>query len=45
MGAIPTLFSLAAAGHLRVAVESVPLSQVDQAWNAGEKGKRLVFTI
>ena len=45
MGAIPTLFSLAAAGHLRVAVESVPLSQVEQAWNAGEKGKRLVFTI
>jgi NADPH:quinone reductase-like Zn-dependent oxidoreductase len=45
MGAIPTLFSLAAAGHLHVAVQSVPLAEVEQAWNAVEKGKRIVFTI
>jgi NADPH:quinone reductase-like Zn-dependent oxidoreductase len=45
MGAIPTLFSLAAAGHLHVAVESVPLSEVERAWSAVEKGKRIVFSI
>jgi NADPH:quinone reductase-like Zn-dependent oxidoreductase len=45
MAAIPTLFSLAAAGHLTIAVESVPLANVEQAWTAEEKGKRIVFTI
>ena len=45
MAAIPEFFSLAAGGHLRVAVEPVPLSQVEQAWSAVEKGKRIVFTI
>jgi len=45
MGYIPTFFSLAAQGHLTVAVESVPLAQVEQAWSAVEKGKRIVFSI
>jgi NADPH:quinone reductase-like Zn-dependent oxidoreductase len=43
--AIPTLFSLAAAGHLSVAVKSVPLADVEKAWSAVEKGKRIVFSI
>ena len=45
MGIIPTLFSLAAARHLRVSVEHVPLAGVEQAWSAVEKGKRIVFSI
>jgi NADPH2:quinone reductase len=45
MSAIPTLFSLAVQGHLTVAVESIPLAQVEQAWSAEEKGKRIVFSI
>ena len=43
--AIPTLFSLAAEGHLKIDVESVPLSDVERAWTAVEKGKRIVFSI
>jgi NADPH2:quinone reductase len=43
--AIPTLFSMAAAGGLRVAVEPVPLAQVEDAWNRAEQGRRIVFTI
>lgn len=42
--AIPTLFSLAAAGTLRVDIDPVPLSQVESAWNRRESGKRIVFT-
>jgi NADPH:quinone reductase-like Zn-dependent oxidoreductase len=45
MNAIPTLFSLAAGGHLSVAVESVPLVEVEAAWTRTEKGKRIVFSI
>jgi NADPH2:quinone reductase len=45
MSAIPEFFSLAAQGHLAVAVESVPLALVEQAWSAVEKGKRIVFSI
>ena len=45
LGAIPTLFNLAAAGHLKVAVETVPLEQVEEAWSRVEKGKRIVFSI
>jgi NADPH2:quinone reductase len=44
-GAIPTLFSMAAAGSLRVAVEPVPLADVEAAWGRVEKGRRIVFTI
>lgn len=44
LDAIPTLFSLSAAGTLKVAIESVPLSQVESAWNRKESGKRIVFT-
>jgi len=36
---IPTLFSLAADGHLKVAVEPVPLEKVEEAWGAGRKRK------
>ena len=45
MSAIPTLFSLAADGHLKVDVESVPLAEVEAAWSRVEKGKRIVFSI
>jgi NADPH2:quinone reductase len=44
LDAIPTLFTLGAAGTLKVAVEPVPLSQVESAWNRKESGKRIVFT-
>jgi NADPH2:quinone reductase len=43
--AISTLFSLVVAGHLTVAVDSVPLAEVETAWSASEKGKRIVFSI
>lgn len=43
--AIPTLFSMAAAGALRVAAEPVPLADVETAWNRKESGKRIVFTM
>jgi NADPH:quinone reductase-like Zn-dependent oxidoreductase len=43
--AIPELFRAAAAGELKVAVEPVPLSNVESAWNQGEKGRRVVFTV
>lgn len=42
---IPTIFSLAARGELKVDVEPVPLSDVEMAWNRTEKGRRMVFTI
>lgn len=42
---IPTLFSLAARGELKVAVEPVQLPDVEVAWNRTEKGRRMVFTI
>src|SRR5580658_10140851 len=42
---IPTLFELAAAGNLRIAVEPVPLAEVESAWNRVEKGRRIVFTV
>lgn len=43
--AIPTLFSLAAAGTLKIAVEPVPLADVEAAWTREEKGRRIVFTV
>jgi NADPH:quinone reductase-like Zn-dependent oxidoreductase len=43
--AIPTLFSMAAAGKLKIAVEPVPLEQVEETWNRVEKGRRIVFTV
>jgi D-arabinose 1-dehydrogenase-like Zn-dependent alcohol dehydrogenase len=43
--AIPTLFSMAASGTLKIAVEPVPLAQVESAWSRVEKGKRIVFTV
>jgi NADPH:quinone reductase-like Zn-dependent oxidoreductase len=43
--AIPTLFSLAAAGTLKVAIEPVPLAEVEAAWTRAEKGRRIVFTV
>jgi NADPH:quinone reductase-like Zn-dependent oxidoreductase len=45
IAAIPHLFSMAAAGDLKIAVETVPLSEVESAWNRVEKGRRIVFTI
>lgn len=44
LAAIPALFKLAAAGKLTVAVEPVPLAQVESAWTRTEKGRRIVFT-
>jgi len=43
--AIPMLFSMAAAGKLSVAVEPVPLAEVESAWTRVEKGRRIVFTV
>jgi NADPH:quinone reductase-like Zn-dependent oxidoreductase len=44
LAAIPDLFSRAAEGNLTVAVESVPLAEVESAWTRVEKGRRIVFT-
>ena len=44
LDAIPTLFTLAAAGNLKVAVEPLPLSEVKSAWTRKASGKRIVFT-
>lgn len=43
--AIPTLFSMAAAGRLHVDTEPVPLADVEAAWTRVEKGRRIVFTV
>jgi NADPH:quinone reductase-like Zn-dependent oxidoreductase len=43
--AIPKLFALAAEGKLNVAVDPVPLADVEAAWSRVEKGRRIVFTI
>ena len=43
--AIPVLFDLAAKGVLKIDVHPVPLSQVEEAWNSAEKGRRIVFTV
>jgi hypothetical protein len=40
LGAIPTLFSLVAAGALTIGVETVPLAEVESAWTGVEKGRR-----
>jgi NADPH2:quinone reductase len=45
LGAIPELFSLAAAGSLKIAVEPVPLAAVEEAWSRVEKGRRIVFAV
>jgi NADPH:quinone reductase-like Zn-dependent oxidoreductase len=42
---IPNLFQMAAEGSLTVDVETVPLAQVESAWNRAEKGRRIVFTM
>jgi NADPH2:quinone reductase len=42
--AIPTLFSMAAAGKLTIAVDPIPLAEVESAWTRTEKGRRIVFT-
>jgi len=45
LGATPSLFAQAAAGQLQVAVEPVPLAEVEPAWTRIEKGRRIVFTV
>jgi NADPH2:quinone reductase len=45
VASIPVLFDLAAKGTLAIDVQPVPLSQVEQAWNGAEKGRRIVFTV
>ncbi|MGB7267649.1 MAG: zinc-binding alcohol dehydrogenase family protein [Terracidiphilus sp.] len=45
LATIPTLFEMAAAGSLSIAVEPVPLGEVESAWNRSEKGRRIVFTV
>lgn len=45
LAAIPTLFEAAAAGKLTIAVEQVPLSEVEAAWDRVEKGQRIVFAV
>ena len=41
----PALFSMAAAGDLRVAIRPVPLAEVESAWKRKESGRRIVFTL
>jgi NADPH2:quinone reductase len=43
--AIPNLFSMAAAGSLKIAVDPIPLPDVEAAWSRVEKGRRIVFTV
>jgi NADPH2:quinone reductase len=45
LATIPTLFAMAAVGTLKVAVEPVPLADVETAWDRVEKGRRIVFTV
>ncbi|HVN92042.1 MAG TPA: hypothetical protein VMT38_00025 [Terracidiphilus sp.] len=45
LAAIPNLFASAPSGALKIAVEQVPLADVEGAWNRIEKGRRIVFTI
>jgi NADPH2:quinone reductase len=45
LAAIPTLFEMAADGRLKMAVEPVPLAEVESAWDRAEKGRRIVFTV
>jgi NADPH:quinone reductase and related Zn-dependent oxidoreductases len=45
IAAIPELFAMAAAGALKIAVEPVPLAEVETAWSRVEKGRRIVFTV
>lgn len=45
LAAIATLFSMAAEGRLRIAVDPVPLADVEAAWSRAEKGRRIVFTV
>jgi NADPH:quinone reductase-like Zn-dependent oxidoreductase len=45
LAAIPELFRLAAEGKLTIDVETVPLAEVESAWNRSEKGRRIVFTV
>jgi len=42
---IPELFSQVAAGWLMIAVEPVPLAEVEAAWCREEKGRGIVFTV
>lgn len=42
---VPTLFSMAVEGRLKISIDPVPLADVEQAWNRDEKGRRIVFTI
>ena len=43
--AIPVLFGLAAEGKLKIDVEPVPLTEVEEAWSRVDKGRRVVFTV
>jgi NADPH2:quinone reductase len=43
--AIPVLFGLAAEGKLKIDLEPVPLTDVEEAWSRVEKGRRIVFTV
>jgi NADPH:quinone reductase-like Zn-dependent oxidoreductase len=45
LAAIPLLFAKAAEGKLKIAVDAVPLADVESAWNRVNKGKRIVFTV
>ena len=45
LAAIPSLFAMAAAGSLKIAVDPVPLKDVEAAWSRVEKGRKIVFTV
>jgi len=36
---------MAASGSLKIAVEPIPLAEVETAWDRVEKGRRIVFTV
>jgi len=42
---LPVFFAMAASGTLKIAVEPVPLTEIEKAWDRIEKGRRIVFTI
>ncbi|HUB29361.1 MAG TPA: zinc-binding alcohol dehydrogenase family protein [Terracidiphilus sp.] len=42
---IPDLFKMVAQGKFKIAVEPVPLAEVEAAWTRVEKGRRIVFTV
>jgi hypothetical protein len=45
LAAIGAGLQAAASGGFRVTAKAVPLSEVEQAWNSDDGGRRVVFTV